>query len=486
MKRIILVLAVLLIASAHLCAQAEEGGRLYPAKDDETGLWGYIDGRAEWAIPPQFSWAGEFRGNYALVTPAGEDPWEMGHDGIIDRQGGWVLEPKYSFTSFYDFDPIGGLDEGLYFVFDGDDESWTGPMGFFDIPSGFFSGLIYDEVLGRYDALLSWALDRLIPVEKGGRIVYVDRHTGETAFTLPDQFKADDCWYDAFQNGYAMILTDENEYGDGMAGAIFVDERGEIRDLGGLIARDDDELFGLVTPGGILRVKDAETGLYGFYDLNKEDFLIPPQFAWADDFSVSGYACVMLEDGAYGHIDRTGRVLAQGFEEYYTFYGEYAQTDGKLINAAGETVLELPEGFVVYVQEDDLDRYGYNYLVSPEGLIELQLHDGYVIGSIVNLRGEWVLPSRNMQAIAASEDYAGYLRFFSEGIQPILRGLEIGEDGREWKYAYMNAQGTFITDFIYDQAGVFLGELAPFHRDGVDGYIDKTGREVFTWQENDD
>ena len=61
-------------AMAQIRADMPQG--LYPFRDRETGLWGYIDFLGEWAIDPRFDYADDFRGNYA----AAYEPCEDGDD----------------------------------------------------------------------------------------------------------------------------------------------------------------------------------------------------------------------------------------------------------------------------------------------------------------------------------------------------------------------------------------------------------------------
>lgn len=103
-----------------LCAVgAEENAALYPAQG-ENGKMGYIDRAGEWVIAPQFDSAGDFRGNYASVSiyPADYDPetddlWDMDCDGIIDRNGNFVLPPTYSLVAGQSGDYFGGKDTGI-------------------------------------------------------------------------------------------------------------------------------------------------------------------------------------------------------------------------------------------------------------------------------------------------------------------------------------------------------------------------------------
>ena len=92
-----LTFCFLLLACLLSCAVlAEEGKPLYAVKD-ENGLWGYIDCKGNLVIPGTYTWAEDFRGNYALarLIPEGEPVTEYGYFGIIDVYGQWVLPPEY-------------------------------------------------------------------------------------------------------------------------------------------------------------------------------------------------------------------------------------------------------------------------------------------------------------------------------------------------------------------------------------------------------
>ena len=175
MKKWLLALLMMLMPVVAL------GEDLYPAKAD-NGLWGYINAEAEWVIAPQFDGASGFRGEYAAAWMISDDvdrnEWS-GYDwldydcmGVIDRTGNWVLPPEYSLTSGQSGDWFGGKDEGIWLV-----NQWESSdlMGFFDIPSGTFSGLKWHEVW-------HWCSDsRLIPVVESETYLagYADRSTGE-------------------------------------------------------------------------------------------------------------------------------------------------------------------------------------------------------------------------------------------------------------------------------------------------------------------
>ena len=61
--------------------------------------------------------------------------------GIINEMGNWVVEPNFFVDDGYDEAYYGGLNTGIWQVWK-DDLTETGLMGFFDVPSGYFSGLV--------------------------------------------------------------------------------------------------------------------------------------------------------------------------------------------------------------------------------------------------------------------------------------------------------------------------------------------------------
>src|SRR5690554_2082431 len=58
---------------------------------EESGYYGYVDERGDLVIPTMFVSATDFYNNRAVVSPTKED----GKNGVIDREGNYILEPKY-------------------------------------------------------------------------------------------------------------------------------------------------------------------------------------------------------------------------------------------------------------------------------------------------------------------------------------------------------------------------------------------------------
>ena len=179
-------------------AFAGSSAPLFPAYDEETGKYGYIDANGQWAIQPQFEEAHLFRGHYAAVSTG--DPWDYTM-GVIDETGTWVVEPQYFFDEGYDGWTYGGLNEGIYQVWDEDMHT-----GWFDVPSGYFSGLVDSGEL-RW-----WTKEKLVPIGNG----FYNRTNGQLVFSLPEGYETD--WLNnssVFTYGFAPIIQTAEEERNG-------------------------------------------------------------------------------------------------------------------------------------------------------------------------------------------------------------------------------------------------------------------------------
>ena len=197
------------------------------------------------------------------------------------------MEPRYFVDEGYDGWTYGGLDKGMYLVWDGE-----GYMGFFDVRSGFLSPDLGENTW--------WSDAELLPLTdyddetNEPTAYYISRATGETAFRL-EGYEADYLGHTSeFYNGFAMVYdTDGGEH--------IINERGEILPLPENL-RFYGEGAGLKTSTlyyrfGLLLCLDTDTGLYGWWDLNAMDWRVQPRYEWAGNFSEDGYACVRAEDG---------------------------------------------------------------------------------------------------------------------------------------------------------------------------------------------
>ncbi len=328
MKRTVLLLLVILFmlplsgwAEEHLASK-----EFIPAKG-ENDKWGYVNREGVFVIQPQFDHAFGFRGNYAEVVVFPEDyrgdrnPYGSGYSGIIDKDGQFVLEPVYSIDAGYDQMFYGGRDTGIWFIWAGKDDSDNELMGWFDIESGFFSGLVWSDVWG-------WVSDsRLIPVtDDTFRSGYVDRTTGE--LVIPCQYASVDpsCFY----GGVASVSMEDEEFDDtgnrACTAYYLIDETGtEIPLPEGIYAVQYEGAY-----DGLIMVADHEDAVMYDYDegnlfgyVNVQGHLvIEPQFIAAQHF-IDGMAAVRFPEGDWGRINTTGTILERGLTEEQCWVNEY-------------------------------------------------------------------------------------------------------------------------------------------------------------------
>ena len=313
MKRIILVFVTLLILIPML-SQAEQGiasKELFPSKG-ENGKWGYINCDGIFIIPPQYDYAFGFRGNYAEVVVFPEDytgdrnPYYSGYSGLIDRDGHCVLEPVYSIDAGYDNMFFGGLNTGIWCIISGKNDKTNRLEGWFDIQSGYFSGLVWNSVW-------PWVSESiLIPViDDTFRAGYANRTTGE--LVIPCLYEPVDP--SPFYGGVASVCRVDEEYDDTgnreCSDYFLIDETGtEIPLPKGIFAiRYEGAHDGLVMVSNhedaIMYAYD-EQNLFGFVDVHG-NLVIEPQFIAAQHFS-NGMAAVQFPEGDWGYINTNGIV----------------------------------------------------------------------------------------------------------------------------------------------------------------------------------
>ncbi len=464
MRKILLFLLVLLTTA--LPALAEDADEpLFPARGG-NGKWGYINASAEWVIAPQFDGADDFRGNYAVAYTAPEAltaeeiaGYLSEHDcsGIIDRTGAWVVPPEYSIDPGYGSGWYGGYDGGIWLLtkyevpIEGDEEEYAiAPYGFFDIPSGYFSGL-------RWGSIGHWCSEdsRLIPVYDEDTCLYgyADRSTGE--LVIP-------CLYGGvgdpaqFHEGVAAVAI-EHEDDSNIAGWPFlISEQGNHIPLPDGIHADANAR----ASEGLITITD-EQDRYGFADLTGR-VVITPQFDAAEHFS-EGLACVRLTggqrltDGEHGYIDRTGKVILRGYQwPIWGFEDGYAQ-----VTLDGRRVFIDREGHVspgaymsnglAWVAETDADSEftWWDHLID---------RDGRQVGP------RWIL-----------SDYVS--RVFDEGRQPVR--------DRQGRCCYLDDSGAVIIEGPFTSAAPFRNGLGLVRIGSREGYIDRDGNEVYFWQYDD-
>lgn len=465
MKKMIVLLALMLCLLPFCAAGTEENAALFPAKG-ENGKMGYINRAGEWVIAPQFDFAGDFRGNYASVSvyPADYDPekddlWDMDCDGIIDREGNFILPPTYSLAAGQSGDYFGGKDTGIWLVHRRTDNVWgedeegeeillqNALYGFFDIPSGCFSGLKWGNVW-------HWCSDsRLIAVMDDNGAGYVDRSTGE--LVIPCQYFHSDPGN--FHEGVASVAYMDEEWNP--LDFFLIDETGVKIPL----PEGIHSLYASSAAEGRIAVEN-EGKLQGYADL-RGNVVIPPQFLRALEFE-DGLARVKFQEGDWGFIDREGNTVSRGYADEAYWYPDYA--NGALVMHPGSKACKVyavtgEELFTFTGRTEIFDVYP----PMKNGLCwfyESEKGEGFRWG-LVNLRGEIVSDAHWQLANFEPMD-------FPEGLQCVMK------DG---KWGYIDETGAIALPLMYDRAYSFENGLAWVKIGNRCGYIDHEGREVFFW-----
>ncbi len=458
MRRLLPILLLLLTLALPACAEDEA---LFPAKG-ENGKWGYINRSAEWVIFPQFDEAADFRGSYAMacLAPKGLTAEETAdylfeHDcaGIIDRAGNWVVPPEYSIDAGYGGGLYGGCDGGIwlltkYEVPSGVDkiDYLTESYGFFDIPSGYFSGLCWGGIGPRCSED-----SRLLPVSDEDTYLYgyVDRSTGELVIPCRYGGVGDPA---QFHEGVAAVAI-ENADDSNIAGWPFlINEQGDVIPLPEGIHADANAQ----AAEGLIAVTD-EQERYGFADLTGR-VVIAPQFDYADQFS-DGLASVRLTDGQrltdgeWGYIDRTGKVVLRGYQwPIWDFEDGYAQVtlDGRrvFIDQAGNVYpgAYMANGLAWVAETDEEGEFTWwNHLIDREGR---------------QVGPSWLLLDFDSKT-------------FDEGRQPV--------HGGEGRFCYLDDSGAVIIEGPFTVAHPFENGLGRVRIGNREGYIDLDGNEVYFW-----
>ena len=185
MRRWLGVFAMIVLIAASIPALAEEKP-LYPIR--ENGLWGYMNRQGETVIPAQWGQTWPFDGDTALVSTFQHDMYmDIFGDGLIDRNGNYLIEPREHV-----------LIENDRYAYRICDENEPDCEGFYDKASGF-----YLPPQPQYKYVMLWGEDGKGPVaveNAQGFTGYLDRTTGETAIPFRYTGDSDDV---CFRNGYA-------------------------------------------------------------------------------------------------------------------------------------------------------------------------------------------------------------------------------------------------------------------------------------------
>ncbi|MBR3763437.1 MAG: WG repeat-containing protein [Clostridia bacterium] len=439
MKKLLTVL--LLLLSLSLCASAEEP-TLWPAYDETTGLWGYIDETGAWAIAPQYKQAYRFSGGCAIVG-MGEDPDSRPpREGIIDATGAFLLPPEYFVHD--DFA------EDVFFVMDtSGDEAM---MGWFYIPDRFFTGIHWYECVAYSDG-------PYVCVDDGEVQGLADRATGEIVLSM--EYTRTGLYEGTAEDGFIVAERDDTgecELIEIDVGPVELPE-GAVIDYGegvseGLIPFEMDGKCGYLNTAG--------------------EIVIPAQYRYAIGFN-DGYAEVGLWEAADAAaiIDRAGNVVMTIIGDrwetgYYGMVGDamwigYSDAEWGLVRPDGMELCRFsePESWLVWPHAPTED--------GPIWVSE-ELGDGEYAWRLLS-REDWTLSEPIGQDCLV------------EGAPSDPHPVEVAPG--LWRY--VDAYGeTVIGDVTCMYALPFEGALARVaFNECAEGYINRAGEVVCSWRISD-
>lgn len=426
---------------------------LYPIRVD--GLWGYIDYQGQVCIEPQFAWAGAFRGaGYAEVmlplpgVPL-EDTWALdAPEGIIDKQGQWVLGPSREFylDSGYDSYLYGGMDTGIIWAM-----TEGRRMGFFNLRNGFFSGFLYS------DWVAPWAASSNTPicVPQGDRSLFVDRADGTVLASFQGYYNANALQY---HEGFCVVPMGDDEDEDGTAPGIVIDLKNRPLALPEGYSAEVDTSFS----EGLLPVRDEETQLYGFVD-RAGKLAIPASFLFVgwEGFSEGLCAAYDPDTRLWGYIDPSGAwAIAPAWRDAEAFRNGTAtvkiEDELAIINRRGEVLAKDIHSYLTTMSD-----YGVMLLSLAEG-VAVMADDGRML---LDVSAGYGRPVRD--DVLVDEDFA-------EGLQAVM--------GPNGLMGYVDTQGQLAIPCQWQEAEPFRHGLACVTTDSGMAYIDHSGRVV--WQEH--
>ena len=459
MKRLLLV-CLMILCLLPLCGRAADVA-LYPIR--ENGLWGYMNRAGETVIEPRFAQADPFRGRFARVVLPSYEPDSPGLEGIIDREGNWALAPSDGrIQSKANFgNDIGGTDTGVYLIYD-QHGRWE-KAGYFDIPSGFCSGLIYEDVdndwIGDIDV-------ELICVTVDGNKGFAERSTGRIVISC--QFEP--IYYYCFEGNTCVVMMD----GAGPNTWLLIDRAGSRSPMPGncyiasLGSRFDE---------GLIPIRDAESDLYGYMNMEGH-MVIEPQYLYAYDFS-EGLACVETEPGRYAMIDPLNRIVFTRTDVAGTRYSDAyfahglikfgMQEDGSVlfVNRDGNEAFRLEVDGLDYAG-DFMDN-GLAFYSVEQAQATVSNPDDMSLVGIYNTAGEILSPPCFLLNLNYKE--IGW----TEGVLAVT-------DDETRLMGFIDESAQWIIPPQYDSAAGFRDGLALVEKDGKLLYIDHNGTVV--WEES--
>lgn len=470
MKRLILLgLMILNLLPVKALTEQNHTSELYPFR--ENNLWGYINREGKTVIKPQWDWACEFNGNYAIVESDSAY-------GLILRDGSYAVPVQYGYI----------LDCGSFFSVWQIDEDSEESYGWYDKVSGFFQEPIYTEIdeteTDSNLIFVGWSDEdesnyhNAYCYRDSGNIAFLFDYTGEalTSGTFHEGYaywrlgendeETDEICIDEFlidtqghRIGFPEGVHPGSDVHDGML-RVTTDYDDKQNPLSGLAYPDGTIIFTLTDSNAYLISNSSEDRLFyrqdgetGIVDL-LGNTILPPVLDYAEDvlffgggkelFFRNGYAVVPLRDKQNGFsciiVNRGGRVVFQ---------------------TEKDSALGIKKTICTYVMKDGLVFYSCSSAVAPDE----------------NRYGLILLTDQGSEIL--TEPVFDHISSHPQGILDFSEDLmAVSQDGY---WGYIDNKAQWIIPPQFDKAENFRDGLARVEREGKILYIDHDGKII--WRE---
>jgi hypothetical protein len=256
--------------------------------------------------------------------------------------------------------------------------------------------------------------------------------------------------------------TNENTGSVTNSGSGNVDSTGTVPDESQQTPDDSDEFENLY-PAYIM---EENRSLWGYLN-NSGEFIIPPQYDWAEDFQENGLAVVYRANYA-GLINKSDEFIVEPFYNVIYEYNDglsIAEHNGeyRIINENGEVVFqtdgligEFSEGLAPFSKQLENGGYRYGY-INREGIVEIEPEykdaENFIEGlALVCINeGKYAVIDRSGNMMY-QYDYAIVTQMSDD--------LLIFYDSDSKKYGYLYINGTIAIDPVFSNAEPFSDGLA--------------------------
>lgn len=368
MKRIFLYLNLSLAILISSCGGGSDVSvKLIPIANGNQ--YGYIDWEGKIIINPQFSEAGLFMDDVALIKTSGSEPLY----GYIDTKGSYIINPQYIYaTDFVD---------GIALTVKPNEA----PKGINKKGEVVFEVKNAQSVTNFHEGLAAYSVEN----EQGTVWGFID-DKGTSVIT--PQFQS----VGKFSEGKAAFMNKEGKWG-------FIDKTGKIVinnqfsragifKNGKAVAFDSNSKAGLIDEKGKYLINPqfqqmipdgknfiiASGSKCGWVD-SEGTIIINPQFDGVMPFGSNDIAPVRQDD-QWGYIDRKGK-----YEINPQFGFAYPFVSGKAIVSNGSDVgiIDKKGGYVVNPQFNRLSG-SYNSFALADNAIQTVVSDYFDVESIAN------------------------------------------------------------------------------------------------------